>query len=65
MGRHRAGVTSERRHREKILMSGEEVMENWKANVILSPVTNWIYILDGLPVHTQYFAGARNKMQTL
>lgn len=46
-------------------MSGEEVMGNWKANVILSTVTNWIYILDGSPVHTQYFAGARNKMQTL
>lgn len=39
--------------------------EDWKANVILSLVTNWIYILDSLPVHTQYFAGARNKLQTL
>lgn len=40
MGRHRAGVALEKSPLEEILMSGDEVMEDWKANIILSPDTN-------------------------
>lgn len=62
---HSRGNIGEKIWKKKYWWVEKRWREDWKANVILSPVTNYIYILDGLPVHTQYFAGARNKMQTL